>query len=111
MVRQVKVRRLLVPLRCGSGGPSGFDWVLWRYLWVWDWGRSESPTESQFRNLERTTGCTNNELLRNTLVDVFEQSKKSRVAFADLIDQKIKTALAQRQDPEPTKRSSRRRGR
>ena len=107
--KRVKVRRLLVPLRCGFIGNSGFNWTLWRYLWVWDWGRSESPTEAQFRNLERTTGCTNNDPLRRTLIDVFEQSKKSNVAFADLVEQKIKTASARTEEPDSSKRSRRRR--
>jgi hypothetical protein len=44
------------------------------------------------RNIERTNGCSDNADLRNTLVDVFQQAKKNKVSFADLIDQKIKTA-------------------
>jgi TPR repeat protein len=107
--KQVKVRRLLVPLGCGFVKASGYRWTVRKFLWVWDWGRSESPTESQFRNLERTTGCINNDLLRKTLIDVFEQSKKSNVAFADLIDQKIKTAVASRREEPESKRSRRRR--
>ena len=59
---------------------------------MWDWGRAEAPTEAQFRTLERQTRCNDNSVLRRTLVDVFEQAKKSNVPFADLIDQKIKTA-------------------
>ena len=68
--KQVKIRRLSVPLSCGG------YWEIYRPLWVWDWGRAEAPTEPQFRNLERKTGCTNNETLRGTLIDVFEQAKK-----------------------------------
>ncbi len=110
VTKQVKVRRLLVPLNCGFV-TGGYNWTIRRYLWVWDWGRSESPTEEQFRNLQRTTGCTNNDLLRRTLIDVFEQSKKGNVAFADLIDQKIKTSLASGSDnsEDRTRRSRRRR--
>jgi hypothetical protein len=44
------------------------------------------------RNIERTSGCSDNGDLRSTLVDVYQQAKKNKVAFADLIDQKIKTA-------------------
>lgn len=83
--KQVKVRRLEVELNCG-------DWPVTKDIWVWDWGRTEAPTAVQFRNLERETGCSNNDKLRRTLVDVFEQAKKNNVPFADLIDQKIKTA-------------------
>ena len=84
--KQVKVRRLDVRINCGSWNAHI------HHLWVWDWGRSESPTEPQFRNIERDTGCSNNELLRRTLIEVFEQARKSEVPFADLIDQKIRTA-------------------
>jgi len=107
--KRVKVRRLVVPLFCGSVGTDGYGWRLWRFIWVWDWGRTESPTEAQFRNLERTTNCTNNQLLRKTLIDVFEQSKKSNVAYADLIEQKIKTADASFRVNEPESSGRRRR--
>ena len=86
LAKQVKVRRLNnVPLRCGGG------WVTRQTIWVWDWGRTEAPTEAQVRNIERTTGCVD-DVLRRTLIDVFEQAKKAKVSFADLIDQRIKTA-------------------
>lgn len=86
-IRQVKIRRLDVTIRCGS-------YERWppEKVWVWDWGRTESPTESQFRNIERNTNCSDNEVLRRTLIEVFEQAKKSKVPFADLIEQRIKTA-------------------
>jgi uncharacterized protein len=102
--KQVKVRRLSVPLSCGG------YWEIYRPLWVWDWGRAESPTELQFRNLERKTGCTNNETLRGTLIDVFEQAKKNKIAFADLIAQKILTAkkVVETEEKEPNRRRRRR---
>jgi len=81
------VVRLDVKAKCGN-------WTSSQQVWVWDWGRVESPTEPQFRNIERTTGCADNDVLRRTLIDVFEQAKKNKVPFADLIDQKIKTANA-----------------
>ena len=57
---------------------------------MWDWGRAELPTEFQFRNLERAeNSCTDNDLLRRTLIDIFEQAKKSKVPYADLVDQKV----------------------
>ena len=58
------------------------------------------------RNIERTSGCSDNADLRSTLVDVFQQAKKNKVSFADLIDQKIKTAQGL---SEPAKSSGKRR--
>lgn len=118
--RQVKIRRLTVTLNCGIGRwydqrRRQWDYVYtWtrpnKYVWVWDWGRSESPTEFQFRNLERVnSSCTDNSLLRRTLIDIFEQSKKSQVPYADLVDQKVKTAHGQAAEPTVTR--SPRRGR
>jgi Domain of unknown function (DUF2610) len=86
--KQVKVRRLYVPLKCGYLYPR-YD-----FIWVWDWGRLESPTEPQFRSLERETSCANNKELRDTLSASFATAKKNGVAFADLIDQQIKSAVA-----------------
>src|SRR5262249_641038 len=43
--KQVKVRWVRIPMACGTR-------ELVKYFWVWDWGRDESPTESQFRYLE-----------------------------------------------------------
>ena len=116
--RQVKIRRLSVLLSCGAGrryDQRKREWVYAytfersRFVWVWDWGRAESPTEFQFRNLERAeVNCTDNGLLRRTLIDIFEQSKKSKVAYADLVDQKVRTALGQMVEPTVTRGSSRR---
>ena len=86
VTKQVKALSITVLADCGGYR----KWT--KKVWVWDWGRAESPTESQFRNIERTTRCTNNDVLRRTLNEVFEQAKKNKVPFADLIDQKIKTA-------------------
>ncbi len=120
VTRQVKIRRLTVQLSCGAGRRYDprkrewyyvFPWTRAKFVWVWDWGRAESPTEFQFRNLERAeNSCTDNHLLRRTLVDIFEQSKKSKVPYADLVDQKVKTALGQPVETTVT-RSSNRRGR
>ena len=65
-------------------------------IWVWDWGRTEAPTELQIRDIERKTGCHNQDL-RATLDDVYAQAKKSKVAFADLLYQKIQTLQGQTQ--------------
>jgi hypothetical protein len=87
--KQVKVRRLFVPLNC-----AGYLYSRHVFIWVWDWGRVESPTEPQFRSQERETGCANNKDLRDTLSATFATAKKNGVAFADLIDQQIKSAVA-----------------
>jgi TPR repeat protein/uncharacterized protein (UPF0335 family) len=96
VTKKVAIRRLFVPITCrlkrGGNGRSDISWTNREWLWVWDWGRPESPTEPQMRNVERTSGCSDNADLRNTLVDVYQQAKKNKVSFADLIDQKIKTA-------------------
>jgi len=86
--RRVKVRRLDVPLNCGT-------WQRTKPIWVWDWGRAESPTEPQFRSLERQTRCYDNDPLRRTLIASFEAARKSKVPFADLINQQIAAAKAQ----------------
>ncbi|HEX8165106.1 MAG TPA: DUF2610 domain-containing protein [Beijerinckiaceae bacterium] len=85
VTKEVKVRRLVVPVGCGGGRQ-------YKQIWVWDWGREESPTEPQFRFLEREEGCRQNNELRQTLASSFATARKNKVAFADLIDQQIKSA-------------------
>ncbi|MGO9007296.1 MAG: DUF2610 domain-containing protein [Beijerinckiaceae bacterium] len=93
--KQVKVRRLDVPLHCYVDKDNVADYNdRWEYIWVWDWGREESPTEPQFRSLEQETSCQYNGRLRGTLTASFALSRKNNVPFADLIDQQIKTAQA-----------------
>ena len=41
------------------------------------------------------TGCTYNVELRATLMDVYAQAKKNKVAFADLLTQKMQTLEGQ----------------
>jgi len=84
--KQVKVRRLQVPMKCYGG-----QYTLTVPIWVWDWGRMESPTEPQFRAVEQEWGCSDEDV-RKTLISVFEQAKKNKVPFADLIEQRIKSA-------------------
>jgi hypothetical protein len=69
----------------------------------------ESPTEFQIRDIERRTGCTYNQKMRRTFIDIFQQSKKNKVAFADLLFQEIQTSQG---DPHPQKgdRAGHRRG-
>jgi uncharacterized protein len=99
VTKKVVIRRLLVPINCTPALFYKDDGRLSadrsENIWVWDWGRSESPTESQIRNIERETRCIYNDDLRRTLSDIYQQAKKNNVAFADLIDQKIKTVRGQ----------------
>jgi uncharacterized protein len=83
----VKARRIDVPIRCDAFERYAFK----AQVWVWDWGRNESPTEAQFRNIERDNSCSDHEL-RATMIGVFVEARKNNVSFADLLDQRIKTA-------------------
>ena len=87
MTRRVKAGRLSVPIRCDAF--PGFE--MKQLVWIWDWGRNESPTEPQFRKIERDSDCSDHEL-RGTMISVFEEAKKNNVPFTDLLDQRIKTA-------------------
>lgn len=98
-LRKVKIRRLEVHLGCGGSTDN-------RYVWVWDWDRLESPTEPQFRSLERETSCYNNDVLRRTLSASYDAAKKAKVPFADLINQQIIAAQAQ-QNSQSTRRPQR----
>jgi hypothetical protein len=104
---EVKVRRLSTPLVCyiykERGREQQLQSSLRYFVWVWDWGRDESPTETQLRRLEHITRCGFNQDLRGTLSASFRQAQKNKVAFADLIDEQIKAASNQ------TDRSNRRR--
>jgi TPR repeat protein len=104
---EVKVRRLAAPLVCFIRKDRGREQQLVSpvryFVWVWDWGRDESPTETQLRRLEHITRCGFNQDLRGTLSASFHQAQKNKVAFADLIDEQIKAASNQ------TDRSNRRR--
>ncbi len=104
---EVKVRRLSTPLVCyiykDRGREQQLTSSLRYFVWVWDWGRDESPTEPQLRRLEHITRCGFNQDLRGTLSASFHQAQKNKVAFADLIDEQIKAASTQ------TDRSNRRR--
>jgi TPR repeat protein/uncharacterized protein (UPF0335 family) len=89
--KQVKVRAFKMPIFCDQ------QWYFPEQVWVWDWGRSDAPTEFQIRYYERLHGCTNNTSLRATLMDIFSQAKKSKVAFSDLLAQRIQTLEGQKQ--------------
>jgi TPR repeat protein len=97
---EVKVRRIAAPLVCYVYKDRGREQQLLApggryFVWVWDWGRDESPTETQLRRLEHITGCGFNQDLRGTLSASFRQAQKNNVAFADLIDEQIKAASNQ----------------
>jgi TPR repeat protein len=118
--KQVRIRRLVVPLTCGFGRQVlnrqtkeyeyEYQWTVRKAIWVWDWGRTESPTEFQFRAHERDTGCSRNDVMRRTLIDIYEQAKKNDVPYADLVEQKIKTAMGTYVEA-PERKTRRRRGR
>jgi TPR repeat protein len=91
--KKMKVRGFKVPIFCDE------SWYFPRQIWVWDWGRSEPPTEVQIRFLERMTGCRNTVDLRATLMDVYAQAKKNKVAVADLLTQKMQTLEGQAKPP------------
>jgi TPR repeat protein len=93
--RRVKVRSFEVPLNCNNPRTSKIVWYYPKTLWVWDWGRVESPTEPQFRSLERqTSGCTFNDILRQTLIIAYDTAKKNKVPYADLVEQEVLAAQA-----------------
>jgi hypothetical protein len=115
---KVRIRRLEVLLTCHVGEPRWnrrlnkdvwpATWNRKKTIWVWDWGRAESPTEFQFRNLERANSlCTGNDLLRRTLIDIFNQSKKNQESFAALVDQKVRTANGENSPPKKKERRGR----
>jgi len=106
VTKKMKVRGFKVPIFCD---PSD-TWYFPEQIWVWDWGRSEAPTELQIRFLERLTGCPYNRDLRATLIDVYTQAKKNKVAFADLLAQRMQTLEGQIQ-PQQSDREHRRRRR
>jgi TPR repeat protein len=98
LTKRIAIRRLMVPINCTPEQilpNNSLGWDIQRFVWVWDWGRNESPTELQIRAIERETGCLYNDSLRGTLNDIYQQAKKAKVAFADLIEQKVKTVLGQ----------------
>jgi hypothetical protein len=92
--RRVKVGIFEAPLYCIDPKIFGFNsgWSVPLQLWVWDWGRQESPTEAQFRSLNRVTGCPFNDVLRQTLVAAFEAARKNKVPFTDLVEQEVRAA-------------------
>ena len=97
--RRVKLRSFEVPLNCADPKQSNGANAAPRrkQLWVWDWGRSEPPTEPQFRSLERVTFCPYNDVLRQTLAAAFDAAKKNKVSFADLVQQEVLAAQARQE--------------
>jgi len=107
VTKKMKVRGFKVPIFCD---PSE-HWYFPEQIWVWDWGRSESPTEFQIRYLERARECPYNTNLRATLIDIYSQAKKNKVAFADLLAQRMQTLEGQIQAQPQQGDRGRRRGR
>ena len=73
--RKVSMRRLDVPL-------GGCNYPYKKSVWLWDWGRAESPTEPQFANLESETSCYDNDILRRTLSEIVRSGAKGESAFS-----------------------------
>jgi hypothetical protein len=75
--KKVKVRSLRVEMSCG-----------YKYFWIWDWGRDDSPTEIQFQYFESLTPrCVPTvEKTRDTLRGLWELVRKDKkYAFADIV--------------------------
>ena len=87
LTHRVKAGRLSVPIRCDAFRGFGVT----QLIWIWDWGRNESPSEPQFRKIERDYDCSDHDL-RGTIISVFGEAKKNNVPFTDLLNQRIKTA-------------------
>lgn len=105
VTKHIKLRGFKMPIFCEDSG----TWYVPKQIWVWDWGRTEAPTEFQIRYLERQTGCPYNSDLRATLIDLYTQAKKNKVAFADLLAQRMQTLEGQLQaQPKDGDRSRRR---
>jgi hypothetical protein len=95
--RRVKVRQISVPIYCALALDSASHVLtpsrpIWRTVAVWDWGRVEAPTEIQIRYIERQTGCPHNANLRATLINAYQQARKNKIAFADLLYQRIQNS-------------------
>ena len=84
------------PLFCEGRGP--FRWVA----------LSGEPSDIHVTDELVLELFPENRILRRTLIDIFEQSKKSRVAYADLVDQKVKTAHGQAVETTVTRDTTRR---
>jgi hypothetical protein len=87
--KTVRVRSLKVWMTCNGGRPET------KYIWIWDWGRDESPTEPQFRYYESqrcvpymdTVGRDGKKVnTRETLKALWELVRKDRkYAFPDIV--------------------------
>jgi TPR repeat protein len=87
--RKVKVRSLKVLMKCGRFDDERVGYTV-DYIWVWDWGREESPTEMQFRNYEsKPPFCAPREKATratlNSMWKLVHDDKDNRFAFADLV--------------------------
>ena len=91
--KQVRVRSLKVKMDCGGIRPE------LKTIWVWDWGREEAPTESQFRFFEsKNPPCVSIKVpadekrgakkttARDTLRALWEAVRKdNKLSFADVV--------------------------
>jgi hypothetical protein len=92
---KVNIRRLAPEIDCGLRDSRTkkfiIKWTISPSIWIWDWGRKESPTGLQIREILRKNPLCfyNLDRWRATLDDIFDQSNKSKLAFADLTNERI----------------------
>jgi TPR repeat protein len=106
---EVKVRSLKVHMVCGGTDET-------KFVWVWDWGREESPTEPQFRYYESMKppcvpyidmygfdGKRAN--TRETLKALWDVVRKDqKVAFADIVAAQADASTIQGNDEDTRRR-------
>jgi hypothetical protein len=101
----VKVRSVKVLMDCGGQ-------TYYKYLWVWDWGRDESPTEFQFRYYESQQPTCRPHYdpanprasSREALKALWEVVRKdNRLSFPDVVAAQVEAA-ASASDENPKRR-------
>jgi TPR repeat protein len=77
--------RLTVEVTCGTIP----DKV---YIYVWNWGRKEAPTEMQFDWYSKARGCEPQPGTRKALRDIYDDAQKNGKSYKELVDQALKVA-------------------
>ncbi len=114
---KVKVRSLKVWMVCGNSEEE-------KYVWVWDWGREEAPTEPQFRYFQSMNppcqpvvdvrGWQGRKVsTQDTLKALWDVVRKDpSLSFADVVAaQSDSSAVKVNEDPAPDSDNDRRRRR
>jgi TPR repeat protein len=98
--KKVKVRSLKVWMSCGGRLDA-------KYLWIWDWGREEPPTEQQFRYYEtQSPACIpymdmvgrdgRRASTRDTLKALWDAVRKDKtVSFPDIVAAQAEAAAVE----------------